>query len=375
MKLFVLIYVALYSSIHYYIYGRITNALSVPVYLKAAMAVFMALMIFTPILVRFAEMYGYEHVAALDANVGYTWMGLVLIFIPVSISLEIIQLISKSELLSKILQLKIPSRTVFLLTILITLSAYIYAFIEARTIRTERLTIKTSKIPKGADKIKIAQISDVHVGVLVRESRIRPIISILKRENPDMILSTGDFVDGQLDHLNGLSNLFLELKPLSGKYAVIGNHELYAGLKDSLEFTKKSGFTILRNEAITVGFLNIAGVDDKDISRFNIVETKTEPDLLSGLPRKNFTILLKHRPIINPDSIGQFDLQLSGHTHGGQIFPYSVFPHLLFRINSGYNMLSKGSSIYLNRGAGTWGPPIRLLAPPEVTIIEIEPLE
>ncbi|MBF0465040.1 MAG: metallophosphoesterase [Nitrospirae bacterium] len=372
MKLFVVIFVALYSTIHYYVYSRITNAFPLPVHLRVAIVVFMALMVFTPMLIRLAERHDYENAASLSANVGYTWMGLIVIFLPVSFSLEIIRVISQSDFFSKMIQLKITSRTVFLLTLLITLSAYIYAFIDARVIRTVHLTIKTPKIPKGAGKIKIAQISDVHIGVLVRESRIKPIISILKREKPDIILSTGDFVDGQLDHLDGLSNLFLELNPPSGKYAVIGNHELYAGLQDSLEFTKKSGFTILRNEAVTVGFLNIAGVDDKDISRFNIAETKTETDLLSALPKDKFTILLKHRPIISPDSVGLFDLQLSGHTHGGQIFPYNVFPLLVFKINTGYTKLTNGSSIYLNRGAGTWGPPIRLFEPPEVTIIEID---
>ncbi|MBF0518572.1 MAG: metallophosphoesterase [Nitrospirae bacterium] len=372
MKLFVVVFVAFYSSIHYYIYSRITNAFPLPVHLRVVLVIFMALMVFTPILIRLAERHGYETAASLSANVGYTWMGLVVIFIPASISFEIIRLISQSGFFSKMIQLKITSRTVFLLTILITLSAYLYAFIEARVIRTVHLTIKTPKIPKGVGKIKIAQISDVHIGVLVRESRIRPIISILKKENPDIILSTGDFVDGQLDHLDGLSNLFMELHPPSGKYAVIGNHELYAGLKDSLEFTQKSEFTMLRNETVTIGPLNIAGVDDKEIHRFNIIETRTETDLLSALPKDKFTILLKHKPIINPDSVGLFDLQLSGHTHGGQIFPYNVFPLLVFKINTGYTKLTNGSSIYLNRGAGTWGPPIRLFEPPEVTIIEID---
>jgi hypothetical protein len=113
-------------------------------------------------------------------------------------------------------------------------------------------------------------------------------------------------------------------------------------------------------------------VDDNEVHRFNIPATTSETALLSALPKDKFTILLKHKPVINQGSAALFDLQLSGHTHGGQIFPYSIFPLLEFKITSGYRELVNGSSIYVSRGAGTWGPPIRLLAPPEVTIIEIE---
>jgi len=93
--------------------------------------------------------------------------------------------------------------------------------------------------------------------------------------------------------------------------------------------------------------------------------------LLSRLPRKNFTILLKHQPRVEPNSDGLFDLQLSGHTHKGQFFPFNIFTHFIYPVDSGFVNLSRSSFLNVNRGAGTWGPPIRLLSPPEVTIIEL----
>jgi hypothetical protein len=97
----------------------------------------------------------------------------------------------------------------------------------------------------------------------------------------------------------------------------------------------------------------------------------TEKEILSPLPAVTFTLLLKHRPIISKESIGLFDLQLSGHTHKGQIFPFSLVTRLYYPIHSGLLELVNGSHLYVSRGAGTWGPPIRFLSPPEVTVIDL----
>jgi hypothetical protein len=96
-----------------------------------------------------------------------------------------------------------------------------------------------------------------------------------------------------------------------------------------------------------------------------------EEQLLSRLPKDNFTLLLKHQPIIREDSLGLFDLQLSGHTHQGQIFPFRYMVHIFFSHIAGWYDLPKGSHLYVSRGTGTWGPPIRFLSSPEVTVIDL----
>ena len=98
---------------------------------------------------------------------------------------------------------------------------------------------------------------------------------------------------------------------------------------------------------------------------------KTEKEILADLPAGIFTILLKHRSVVINDNIGLFDLQLSGHTHKGQIFPVNLLIPFIFKYHTGYSKLSKGAAIYVSRGAGTAGPPVRFLSPPELTLIEI----
>jgi uncharacterized protein len=129
---------------------------------------------------------------------------------------------------------------------------------------------------------------------------------------------------------------------------------------------------MLRGEARVVpGLINIAGVDDPTGNRFGGARSVSEKDLLSSLPRERFTLLLKHRPLVAEDAVGLFDLQLSGHAHKGQIFPATLLVEALYPIGAGFLRLEKGSCLYVSSGAGTWGPPIRFLASPEVTVIEL----
>ena len=119
------------------------------------------------------------------------------------------------------------------------------------------------------------------------------------------------------------------------------------------------------------GLINIAGVDDPAGRMLQNSTTISEKELLLNLQKNIFTLLLKHRPVVDKGSCGLFDLQLSGHVHKGQIFPFSIITWLYYPVDSGVANLMDSSYLYVSRGAGTWGPPIRFLSPPEVTLIEL----
>jgi hypothetical protein len=175
-----------------------------------------------------------------------------------------------------------------------------------------------------------------------------------------------------MDELDTLTGMIKNIPTTYGKFAVTGNHEFYAGLNRALAFTKKAGFTILRGEGLTVSnVLNIAGVDDPAVKRYVPNLAVSEKALLEKMPGDKFTLFLKHQPVISSESLGKFDLQLSGHTHKGQIFPFYLFTKLFYRMHSGLSKLNGNAMLYVSRGSGTWGPPVRFLSPPEVTIIDI----
>ncbi|NTW68193.1 MAG: metallophosphoesterase, partial [Nitrospirae bacterium] len=220
--------------------------------------------------------------------------------------------------------------------------------------------------------VTIAQISDVHLGLVVRCDRLVAMLEAVKAANPDIFVVTGDLVDAQINHLPGLRELIQEVPARYGKFAITGNHEYYAGLDKAIEFIQHSGLTMLRGESRDLGIIQIAGVDDRAA-----VQTKTgtpAPDrvALANTDRsKKFVLFLKHQPHPDPDAIGKYDLMLSGHTHKGQIWPFSYFSQRAHPLHAGRYDVGKGSVVYTSRGTGTWGPPIRFLAPPEVTVIEL----
>lgn len=374
-SLFFTVFFLVYGGMHVYAFIKARSALSFGRYAGLALFACMLVMLLIPTLVRFAERNGHETSARILAFTGYSWMGFIFLFVSAALVIDLYRgaLFAAIKIFSSDLSGAMPSPgAAFFLPLAVAFICTSYGYFEANNIRTERLIIKTPKISKEVSRLVIAQISDVHLGLIVREERLKKILDAVRRENPDILVATGDLIDGQLDHLNGLSNLFLEIKPRLGRYAITGNHEFYAGIQQGLEFIQKAGFRVLRDEAVSVGgVLSIAGVDDQAVKGFGPPRRVSEQEILSGLPHDRFTLFLKHRPIIDKQSIGLFDLQLSGHTHKGQIFPFSLLTRNRFPNHAGAYPIGGNALLYVNRGSGTWGPPIRFLSPPEVTVIEL----
>lgn len=371
MALFLLIFFFLYGALHGYIFFKIRAALPLGLWAHIAIALFMALMIAAPVLVRVCERAGLDLLARLLSYVGYGWMGFAFLFLVSSLCLDLWRLFLYlprwiwGGRLAFLYPRPIAS---FLIPAILAFCLWVYGYWEARALRTEEVVIKSPKVPKGMGVFTIAQISDVHLGLIVREDRLKRIIDLVEEAKPDLVVSTGDLVDGVIGDLQGLCEMWKRVRPRFGKFAVTGNHEFYAGLADALRFTEEAGFVVLRGESREVArFLVVAGVDDPagvEIKRGNAQVARPIVDA----PKDRFFLLLKHRPVIGSEG---FDLQLSGHTHKGQIFPFNFLSKLSFPYDAGLFTLSDGSILYVSRGSGTWGPPIRLLAPPEVTVIRL----
>ena len=358
---------------HVYAFLKAKAALSFGPVAGISLAVFMGLMIAAPFLVRFFERSGMEPSARLTAYVCYAWLGVLFLFSSYLFAFDIYRFLvyAAGSLFHKdLFFLVLPVGTAFFLSLVLSLLTSLYGYFEARNIRTEQVEIKTTKIPAEVGRLRIVQISDVHLGLIVREERLKRILEIVKKADPDIFVATGDIVDGQVSKLNGLSGLLKEITPRYGKFAITGNHEFYAGFEQAKKFIQDSGFTLLRGEVVS-GVINVAGVDDPAGERLGLSRKVSEKDLLSRLPRDKFTLFLKHRPLVDRSIIGLFDLQLSGHIHKGQIFPFTILTWLYYPVLSGFVNVGDDSYLYVSRGAGTWGPPIRVLAPPEVAVIDL----
>ncbi len=380
MYLFLITFLILYGGMHLYAFIRLRNAFRPRPYRSWFLFSWMMVMVITPLLVRGAEQFGMERTAESIAWPGYLWMGFIFIFTSSLLFTDV--LLHGYRLIISRLSGQSPtcisSRNACRVALLLAVSAGVYAFIEAAQIRSEHVVIVSSKLPPSISRIRIVQISDVHIGLLLQESRQKRILERIREAGPDILVSTGDLIDGKLNRENSFSGfipLAAELASIpvpSGKFAVIGNHEVYAGLPQSVDFSRTAGFTMLRNQSIALpGGITITGVDDRAVNPKSRALPGAETALLNAVPRDSFHLLLKHRPEVMPESDGRFDLQLSGHVHGGQIFPFNLLVRLRHPIPCGTTTTPAGSRIHVSRGTGTWGPPMRLFAPPEVTVIDI----
>lgn len=241
----------------------------------------------------------------------------------------------------------------------------------------EEVVVRVAGWPKALEGYSIAQISDVHVGAFVGERELDEGLELLKRAKPDLVVATGDLVDFRSELIGALAGRLSALGVRDGVAAILGNHDHYAGPAEVAEGLERAGIRVLCNQAVRVrsadgGGFALLGVDDIT-GRARPEPGWTGPDLsraLGGLSPDLPRILLAHQPKFLLESAGRVALQLSGHTHGGQINP-GFRPADLFMPFVAGRYERNGTTLWVNRGFGVAGPPSRVGAPPEVTKIVI----
>lgn len=376
LVIFLSLYFCIYGSAHLYLLVKARRAFYLQgVHYFLLFAIFTFLLL-APINARLLESQGHWLPALILAWIGFVWMGFVFIFTCLALPMDGYHLLvgTGQQLFSTDwTSIMLSKRESIGLITLITCAAMGYGVFEAYHIKTEKITISSSKISAATGRLRIVQISDVHIGPMIYPGRLKPVIAAIEGAKPDIVVSTGDLIDGQLHDPSKVLNLLRGIHAPQGKYAVTGNHEYYSGLKNASDHTERAGFMMLRNRSIPIGKeIVITGVDDPTGGPPK--DAPSEGGLLDRVSDKKFSLLLKHRPEVDDSNEVKFDLQLSGHTHKGQIFPFGWLVRLPYPLGHGLRPIGQDRHIYISRGTGTWGPPIRLLAPPEITIIDLMPV-
>ncbi|MGB7630215.1 MAG: metallophosphoesterase [Candidatus Deferrimicrobium sp.] len=375
MSLFLLSFFLVYGSMHAYALLKARSALALGPGTTLALLPLFAILLCAPILTYALSRHGQEGTARVAAHVGYLWMGFLFFLTCLNLSVDLLRLplwaMGRGGTAGNTAAW-LAGRSAFLCIAGLAVALSAYAIVEASHIEVVRVRVVTDRLPASVPSLRIAQITDLHLGLIHRNGKAREVAAIVAREHPDLFVSTGDLVDGQLDGIAELAEILRGIPAPRGKFAVLGNHEYYAGIDRSIAFTRKSGFTLLRDESVTIDdAVRIAGVDDPAEARFGRTGGPSEAALLGDRPDRRFTILLKHRPQLDPATEGKFDLQLSGHTHNGQIFPFRLLTRLFYPLLAGDHPVPGGGILHVSRGTGTWGPPMRFLAPPEITVVDI----
>lgn len=260
------------------------------------------------------------------------------------------------------------------LPLLMAVLLYAYGLYEARDLRLTRLEIATQKLPVETPHIRLAFAADQHIGGQTGLGMLRRTVDLILSQHPDCILLGGDQLDDSLQGTDEDRAELARLRAPMGVYAVLGNHDAFGDWRRAAEFLRSSGITVLDGRKVDVGPLRIIGVDDPTVSAFRKNDSDNPMPLLERQEPGRFTILLAHRPYVRKESIGLFDLQLSGHSHGGQIIAFAPLVTQLSGTTTGLSRHSgpAGESVlYVTTGVGFSKLPARVFVPPEVVVIDL----
>jgi predicted MPP superfamily phosphohydrolase len=267
--------------------------------------------------------------------------------------------------------------------------ASLIGFLNARrTANVVRVDVPIRDLPSALDGFTIAQLSDIHVGPTIKRSYIQRIVDVVNGLSADMVAITGDLVDGTVAELREHIAPLQGLRAKHGTFVVTGNHEYYAGVHAWVDELRRLGLRVLLNEHVVLQTRNVkgaqtdeevlesallvAGVTDYTAAHFD-AEHASDPEraLHDAPPLVHTRVLLAHQPRSAPAAAeAGYHLQLSGHTHGGQFFPWNLFVPLQQPFTAGLNKLHE-MWVYTSRGTGYWGPPKRFGAPSEITLLRL----
>ncbi|WP_211451072.1 metallophosphoesterase [Collimonas antrihumi] len=263
--------------------------------------------------------------------------------------------------------------------LLLTAVTTVIGFFNARRLAAVvNVDVPISGLPAALHGYSIVQISDIHVGPTIKRNYLDAIVNKVNTLEPDLIAVTGDLVDGSVQQLAAHTAPLAKLRSRHGAYFVTGNHEYYSNAPEWVAEVRRLGLTVLMNQHVVIDHqgtsLLVAGVTDYSAHHFDEAQRSDPHAALAGGPQHvALKLLLAHQPRSAAAAADAgFDLQLSGHTHGGQFFPWNFFVPLQQPYTAGLRRL-RNLWVYTSRGTGYWGPPKRLFAPSEITRLRLVP--
>jgi len=375
--LFLSIMITLTGAAHYYVWSRLVRDPGLPATASRALGyalLFLFLTIPASLFLRRSALGG--SVSAL-VWLAMTWLGLLLFL---TLALSVADLVRGAWQVSRAWTDAgplLPERRQAVARLLAGTAALVAGTLGLWSLRSglarvavKRLEVSLSRLPASLSGTRIVQLTDVHVGPTIHRSFIETVVEQCNALLPDLVVITGDLVDGSVEELRGHVAPLASLRSKYGVFFVTGNHEYYSGAEEWCSELERLGVRVLRNERVSIGSGNesfdLAGVDDHSAKRFGEGHGEDLPKALKGRDPSRELVLLAHQPktILEAKSYG-VGLQLSGHTHGGQLWPWTYLVRLQQPVVAGLARFDK-SLVYVSRGTGYWGPPMRLGAPSEI---------
>jgi predicted MPP superfamily phosphohydrolase len=377
MTIFILVVITLLGLIHWFLYARLVSAFGIasPVMLWTLRGI-AAYLTVSYITARISERHLPDLLVQAFHWIASVWIGLMwellwltAVFFLIKLLLILTGVWSRLDPLTIVALGRYSGLTVIGLAVVLCGYGMFKVFSPARIVDVQ---VPTRNLTKELRQMKIAVASDIHAGVLVAAPQIRRMMDRIASTQPDLVLLPGDLVDADMSRIGPCADEFRSLNPTLGVFATTGNHEYYAGLKGALEFCLASHIHMLMNEHVELpGGLIVAGLEDRTALQMGRLRPNVA-EFISAFPKDKTVLLLNHTPEATEVQTALkhgASLVVSGHTHAGQIWPFSILTKMTFLYHHGLYAGPGGGYVAVSTGLGYWGPPMRLNAPAEIMLI------
>ncbi|HOU83480.1 MAG TPA: metallophosphoesterase [Spirochaetota bacterium] len=356
-------------GVNIYLYNSLKHFFCSDVSRKIFLAVYIFLSL-SFVLGRFLEKYSYT-ASVVPITAGSVFFAFVLYAFIGSAAIDLLNLIVKLSGRGILCPIKIKAVAVVIFSTAVCAAGFINSFNFA----VRELVIYTEK-NISADEFKIAYASDLHLGHIVGKRKLSFLVEKFNEFSPDAVILGGDTIDEDIEPVRRkrLNRKLSQIKSRYGTFAVLGNHEYIGGVDEAHEYLHSNGIMLLEDSMVALpeGII-IAGRDDLMRNSYTGSKRKSISDIITVPQSDKFTLLVDHQPKILEDAEKhKIDLQLSGHTHHGQMFPFNFVTSAIYEVSTGYMKRGK-TSYYVSSGFGTWGPPVKLFRRPEIVLIRIIP--
>ncbi len=372
------IVLVIYGLINFYIFKRglqgIPKGSPIRIY-------YMALFLFLSLAYlggRILEKYIPSFVSDTLVSIGSFWLAAMIYFLLFILLFDLLRLINHFvPLFPPFIKynFEVFKKYLSFFVVLIVTGVIVFGHLNAIRPQIKTLNIKINKKVDGINDLNLAVISDIHLGTIIGRERFSKIVDEINKLNPDLILFVGDIVDESIGPVinDNIGKCVERLKSTYGIYAVTGNHEYIGGVEAVTAYFSKHKVNWLRDSVVNIdGKVLLVGREDRMVTRFAGKVRKPLAEIIANVDSNYPIILIDHQPIGIDEAVeNKIDLQLSGHTHHGQIWPFNYIAEKIYEVSWGY--LKKGDTqFYVSCGVGSWGPPVRLGNTPEIVNIKLE---
>ena len=375
--IFFAVFFAVYGSFNFYLYIRGLQALPQQSHYRLVYIIAFIFFASAFIIGRTLENYWLCLFSKAFVWIGSFWLAGMIYFFFTVVLLDLIRLVNHFSPVYPLYIVEHYERIklfTFLATIIVVVGVLFAGHINTLNPRIRELNLTISKKAVGAKTLNIVAVSDIHLGTIIGKSRFDKIVSLINGLNPDIVLFPGDIVDEDLKPVihDNLGESLRSIKTKYGVYAVTGNHEYIGGVTDAVKYLSENGVRFLHDESVMINHTAyIVGREDRSASHFGGHRRKPLGEIMKEVDLQYPILMMDHQPFGLREAVDAgVDLQLSGHTHDGQIWPLNYITDAVYEKSWGYLRLDS-THIYISDGVGTWGPPVRIGNRPEIVHITL----